>query len=701
MADNSLINLGVAEFENLMETQGLENTVKGVLSIANDELNEEALGGVPLTIESLTDGSHPILNSLDRYRDVAPEERNIQPEEILTFFTNVGDFGKYDPEKGNFSGLKAGTYSAARAIPEAAGAGFGFNKGLAAGLYAQSFIPPAGIPGLIAKGIVVAIPTIAGTVAGAIAAGFAEDKILGEADPVVPSLQPATNLGETSVLAASLIMQPWKAAPKGATGALEFLSNFTNVSSGKFARIADEAFEVTAKNSGLSEKAFKVANDARLSAQRGPMFGGAMGVELGLARFNPAGFLVDPRKAYMSQDTNPYDEKSRFIYELAGSFIVPMPVQALASAAPDVLSTVKRWYGNSKNTEGLLSGRVKNDSIDRIKTALQRSSQFIEQTDVDGKKLTNDEQFAKFFEELEKVSVGPDGKPVELTFSQLAKEADRAAGTRFSPTVTVIERELSNSSKDLEAATGRGREELQTGAINMIRTLAATGDPAALTLSARLQQSLFEQNIIDKMDTSVTTLMKAGAKVLGREVVDPRTGSKIPSERGKLSEDLYKILTNQILQSKQRETQLWNEVRSYPLTEFFAKNGKRIKQPNVLQLLERPSRTGGLKFSAIGASKDLKSSLGAYSDDIDEMIEYFQEGVGRNPATAQKFFEIRSGLLEKASSLRRNGQIVPAGHLDKINDALLRDLTGQKNGVSIIMLAVILLREIMFFVEAS
>ena len=423
MADNSLINLGVAEFENLMETQGLENTVKGVLSIANDELNEEALGGVPLTIESLTDGSHPILNSLDRYRDVAPEERNIQPEEILTFFTNVGDFGKYDPEKGNFSGLKAGTYSAARAIPEAAGAGFGFNKGLAAGLYAQSFIPPAGIPGLIAKGIVVAIPTIAGTVAGAIAAGFAEDKILGEADPVVPSLQSATNLGETSVLAASLIMQPWKAAPKGATGALEFLSNFTNVSSGKFARIADEAFEVTAKNSGLSEKAFKVANDARLSAQRGPMFGGAMGVELGLARFNPAGFLVDPRKgpvgtrilggieqgigksmqvardypktyfgvegasvagaglgAYMSQDTNPYDEKSRFIYELAGSFIVPMPVQALASAAPDVLSTVKRWYGNSKNTEGLLSGRVKNDSIDRIKTALQRSSQFIEQT---------------------------------------------------------------------------------------------------------------------------------------------------------------------------------------------------------------------------------------------------------------------------------------------------------------------------------
>ena len=50
MADESLITLGVAEFENLMETQGLENTVRGVLEIANEELAEDALGGVPLTV---------------------------------------------------------------------------------------------------------------------------------------------------------------------------------------------------------------------------------------------------------------------------------------------------------------------------------------------------------------------------------------------------------------------------------------------------------------------------------------------------------------------------------------------------------------------------------------------------------------------------------------------------------------------------
>ena len=521
-----------------------------------------------------------------------------------------------------------------------------------------------------------------------------------------------------------MITQPWKAAPKSTTGALEFLGNFTNVSSGKFSKIADEAFEVTAKNSGLSEKAFKAANDARIAAQKGPMFGGSMGVDIGIARFNPAGFVFDPRKgpmaervlggietgisksmqaardypktylgietasglgaaggAYLSQDTNAYDEKSRFIYELAGSFIVPAPVQLAVGAAPDAYNAAKRWWGNKDNAKGLLTGRVTNDSVKRIQTALRLSDANIDQAAVDGKTLTPDEKFALFFEKLGEASLDADGKPVTLTFSQVAKDADRAAGTNFSPTVETIERELSRSSKDLEAATGRGREEMQIGAVNMIRTLASTGDPAALTLAARMQQGLFEQNIVDNIDTSVTRLMEAGKTVLGREIVD-KQGVKVPSERGKLSVGLYKILTNQVLKSKSRETKLWNEVKSYPLTEFYAKNGVKLNQPNVLQLLERPSKKGGLKFSAIGDNKKLKSALGGYADDIDEMVDYFQNGVGRNPASAQKFFEMRSGLLEKSSELKRGGAIKTAGFLDQVNDALLRDLTGQKNGAS-------------------
>ncbi len=727
MADESLITLGVAEFENLMETQGLEDTVKGVLEIANDELNEEALGGVPLTVESLKDGSHPILNKLDRYKNLKPKDRNIETEEILTLFTNVEDFGKYDPEKGSFSGLKAGTYSAARAIPEAVGGGFGATKGFAAGMYAQSFIPPVGLPGVLLKGAVIAVPTVAGAIAGALGFGMAEDAVLGEAAPVVPSLQPATNFGETAVMAGSLIAAPVSSV-KSTTGALEFLGNFGNVASGKFAKVADEAFEVTAKNSGLSEKAFKMANDARLKAQAGPMFGSnAKGVNIGLGRFNPSGYLIDPLKgpvstrvlgavekgvsrsmaaaranpipylaietasglggasgAYIAEATNPYDERTRFLGELAGSFVVPFPVQAAVGVGPDIFAKVKNWWGKAENTEGLLNNKINRDSVNRIKNAIKTTGEktLQQKESLGGSEMTPDEQFAAFFEELQKISVDADGKPSLLTFKDLAKDADAAAGTNFSPTVNTIQNELEKSSTDLAAATGRGREEMQAGAVNMIRTLAATGDPLALTMAARLQQGLFEQNIIDNMENSVSSLMKAGAKVLGRDVIDADTGAKMTSQRGQLSEKLYEILDRQVNQSKRRERQLWNEVTSFTLTEFYSRNGRQINQPNVLQLLDRSSRTGGLNFSSKGARTELRSALGGYADDIDEMVEYFQEGVGRNPATAQKFFEMRSGLLNKASSLRKNGDIVNARRLDKINDALLRDLTGQKNGAS-------------------
>ena len=48
----------------------------------------------------------------------------------------------------------------------------------------------------------------------------------------------------------------------------------------------------------------------------------------------------------------------------------------------------------------------------------------------------------------------------------------------------------------------------------------------------------------------------------------------------------------------------------------------------------------------------------------------------------KKFFEMRSGLLNRSAQLRKTGDTVNAGRLDKISDALLRDLTGQKDGAS-------------------
>ncbi len=76
MAGEALVELTAPQFKNLMQTQGLDGTVQGVLSIANEELELDA----PLTMESLANGTHPIIDKLDRYKGIAPVQRNITPE---------------------------------------------------------------------------------------------------------------------------------------------------------------------------------------------------------------------------------------------------------------------------------------------------------------------------------------------------------------------------------------------------------------------------------------------------------------------------------------------------------------------------------------------------------------------------------------------------------------------------------------------
>ena len=358
---------------------------------------------------------------------------------------------------------------------------------------------------------------------------------------------------------------------------------------------------------------------------------------------------------------------------MLGSALVPLPVQVAADYAPDLVSVMKRWYGNAKNREGLMKGKMDKTSVERIMDAIRRSEEYADTRNAEGKLIVSaDEKFAKFIDGLVDNSVGPDGKPTPLTTADLAELSDLP----FSPTIRTIQDELAKSNKDLAVATGRGREELQAGAVNTIRTLVSTGDPQALGAAARIQQGLFEQNIFDGIDGSVTKLMDSAKKVVGRDL-------DAGSLRVNLSKQLYGVLKNQIDLSKTRERRIWAEVGSYPITQFTARNGKEISQPNILQLLDRPSTSNGLNFSSKGAQAELNAAMGKYRDDIDDLRKYFQDGEGRNPATANRFFQMRSGLLNKASTLRKSGDVQNANHLDKMTDALLRDLTGQVAGASV------------------
>mgnify|MGYP003654807296 FL=1 len=173
MADQEkpLFSFTAPQFENLMETRGLANTTRVLVEDGN-----EMLGGNVMTYESLKDGTAPILDMFPDYADLSPDERRLNDEQILNIFTNVEDYGKYDVgSTGEGAGQRTFIARAGRAAPEAIGGGVGFTSGIKAGLYASSFIPPIGLPGLLAKGVVIVGGGIIGSILGATVAGEAED----------------------------------------------------------------------------------------------------------------------------------------------------------------------------------------------------------------------------------------------------------------------------------------------------------------------------------------------------------------------------------------------------------------------------------------------------------------------------------------------------------------------------------------------
>ena len=708
MADQEepLFSFTAPQFENLMETRGLANTTRVLVEDGN-----QMLGGNVMTYESLRDGTAPILDMLPAYSNVPPEERNLNDEEILTIFTNVEDHGRYKwGSEGDGAGQRAFAYSAARAAPEAIGGGLGFTSGIKAGLYASSFIPPVGLPGLLAKGVVIVGGGIIGSILGATVASEAEDAVIGEKAPVVPSLESASRGGETLVFGLSMLHAPWALSPdkvrRGGAGAVEFLDNFKNVASGKFATTAaDAAIELTAKNAGLSASAYKTANAARETATKGAMFGGFKGANtIGLGRINPQGYIFDPLKGpltgrlmagmetgvsksmagarnkavrfgaietgaalgasglgIVAQNLDPYDDGTRFIAELAGAMLVPLPVQLAAEKGPGIVKglwgTMKNWT-SSEGRQGVLQDRIRKEAGKRILLGLEESAEY-----------TGPEQVDAFINSLMKQAVDANGDPTPGTVKSLSA----AVGMPLNRTLGEMEDQIAKVSEELSVATARGRDQMLIQAKGAIETLVQTGDPTAMAYAARLQQSIFEQSIVDNLESRVSTFYNAAKKVVGNS---PDGGS----QQIDLSRQLYDVLKKQINNSKTVERSLWSEVKDFEITQFRAGNNRVVGTPNILKLLDKPASEGGLFFKSKSGKARLDTALGALKEDFKDFDNYFNpvDGAdpGANPVSSQKLIEMRQAAQDQAAKLRTAGQVQIAQKMDLVAETLLRDLNG-------------------------
>jgi len=711
-SEDPLFVFGTGQFEDLMRTDGLESTTRAIVEESND-----MLGGNVMTYESLQDGTATIFSLLPDYKDLAPEDRKLSAEAMLSLFTNVEDYGQYDPN--NTSGtkeLRAAGHAALRTAPEAVAGGYGFSYGMRAAAPLANLIPAAGIPGLIAKGVVLVGGGFAGAIAAAMTAETVEEAVIGEKAPVMPSLQSAANFGEAATYGVSMLHAPWTMNParfqRAGPGAINFLDNFKNVASGKFAgEAAEKAIELTAKNAGLTKSAFNAANKARESAKIGPMFGGSQGTNvLGLGRLNPKGYLLDPTKgpvtgrvlagvqggygksmqygvenyktflgmemaagagagtlSYVSQAVDPYDRTSRFVSELAGAAVIPIPARLLVEhgpkAARNTVGALKRWLFSADGIkEGILKTTAEKKSAERIIAAIQESAEY-----------EGPEQLNAFIESLMKVTADADGNPLP-DVEGTVKSLSAAWGMPLSKTMGTIEDQLSVANKELEVATSRGRDQLLIGAKRAIATIVATGDPTMMNIAGRLQETIFEQAIIDNMERRIATFYGAANRVIGDEVEGG-------SNRVNLSTQLHELLTAQIASGKVVEKEFWNEVKNFPIDVFKARNGKMTKLPNLLRLLDTPSANKGLKFESNAAQTRLRTALGELGADIDDFRAFFQpkegaEAILKTPVTSQKLVEMRSVVQDKAAQFRSAGQLQLARQMDLVEDAILRDLTG-------------------------
>jgi hypothetical protein len=706
--EKPLFNFTAGQFEDLMATEGLEKTTRVIVEDGND-----MLGGGVMTYESMRDGTAPLLDMLPAYSGMAPEKRNLSDEAILSIFTNVEDYGRYDPgSTGEGTKTEAAIQGGLRAAPEAIAGGYGFAYGMRGAAPLAGMIPPLGLPGLLAKGVVLVGGGIVGSILAATAAGEVEDAVLGEKAPVMPSLQAANNFGEGLTYGVSMLHAPWTMNPeklkRAGPGAVEFLSNFKNVASGKFAgKAAETAIELTAKNAGLSGSAYKAANAAREGVKKGPMFGAAKGTDiLGLGRVNPAGYIFNPVKgpvagrvmggiesgfgkslqyaadrplrfltleigagagagvlSSVAQNVDPYDQGTRFGAEIAGAALVPIPLQLLVEKGPQgVMAVVRKmgqWVSSDTTKEGLMKGKTEREAGKRILKALEESSEY-----------EGPEQIEALIDSLMKQSLDAEGNPVPGTVSSLAA----AFGMPMNKSLKIIEDQLGRANEELSVATSRGRDQMLTQAKSAIADILATGDPDAMAVAARLQQSIFEQNITDNMEQRVSKFYEAAGKVVGG---DPDGGS----QRVDLSRQLYEVLNAQIQGSKKVERELWSSIGDFKIDQFKAKNGRVMATPNLLNLLDKNSAKGGLKAASKAGQSRLDQALGPLKEDIDDFRAFFQptDGVapsGGSPVTSTRLVEMRSAAQDKAGELRAQGKVQLAQRMDMVSDALLRDLTG-------------------------
>ena len=689
------------DFRDAVSEIGVSNIASGLVGIAQE--NNATAEGL-FSLESLRDGTSVLQGLLPGNIGLTPKDKKWDDLDIITYFSNVNDFG---------GGTDAKTKAFINRLQRSAAPAGALTVGGIAGARLAARIPSLLLGaaktfgGPYVKFGAGFLGLIGGSILGETGARKLQNRIFGEVDPVTPELQKYAQAGDILPYGVSVVASPYMLPKKMGLGAVKWLDDFRGVSSSGNLRLPgplgtslnDKNLIAAAKDAGLSTKNYLRAAMNRQKPQgsktlkdiitpdpaKGPLtMRGLAAFERGLVTSGQAGrgelgalalgasLGVDAISAggaslggFAAEKLAPNELGYRVFGEVTGAGAPGLAaIGALKTAQflPNIFGSVKNLVKKYVlRSPGVVNEAIKSDALKRVYAVLESSTELSSPEELN-RFITDlgSMEIPKGFYELDDAGnavLDATGNPVKLKLT--ASNIAAARNLPLQKTLALIEKELSRAGDELSIQSKKGRANFIQGSKSMIMLLRKTGNPESFKLAAEIEQNLYTQNITDNLQASINKLFLASEALtkpdLEKIPFGPTIGenpyavqsSEIDSVG--LGEKLNAIVRKQLENSRARRNSLWDAVGNEEITTFFTKDGTELAKPNLLTFLDEIDFSGSKSAKA-----NFKRNLDTLTLDIDAIRKMFRTG----------------GAAEEITSNPNLGKILGTGGEDYVLDSL-------------------------------
>ena len=589
------VTIGTEQMASITKLFADEPT--GAEPILAQQLTGEVAVDYPelITYEGLLDGTAPLFDTLDEFKNLDPDKRRLSNSQIISLFA-VDEQG--DPiQEGTFlQGAKREIFPSVFSMAGAA-------TGAKIGAKLQAPIPPAGPLAIAAKVAIPTVTTIVGGFGGYEAGDEATDLLFGPEKPVTPGSRAAYEAGKTVAGAVGWLPLPYMISKNVAFGGAQYLDNINKLFAkpgpitvaelsqpGVASTLAKGKAPKTARYTAAIERFLSGTGEA---ARKSPI---ATGV-LETAAAGGAGAL-----AYTAETADPGDAGTRLGAEVVGSMVPSILGARLIAKGPETVAKLKGFVGDFKSGKFNLRGRRQNAAVNRIIDILEAQGE-----DVNAviEKLASPD--------FDKILINPEtGKPITLTAGMKAD----------SPALLAIERSLAQTSPGLGKERAAKNQQANNALRNVIAALVATGNKDAIQEAGQIAEDVFSAGQTLRLSRATDRVLDAFSRVKGQN----------PESNIELSQRLFDVAKEQLQLARNQERRLWSAVDDQPINNFVDGEGNALDQPNFLTAwqnsmprTEEAAATINAKLRPLAKFIDRKKTdLGLDGDPMPELDMGFQ-----------------------------------------------------------------------------